>query len=292
MARYDEAAILERLEQSLNGFGIVGRLQLIRHGSTSVYRVAGASCIVRVTRSPLASGLEVEAKLRQIAQLAEAGAPLLSPAILRPVDLDEAWATVWPEGDTDAPDRFTTLGKVLRKLHSIDHPADLPQGVTRIDRVEWRIRRAEEIGVPAQYLSTIEARLGQVTPELHALNDLPTVLSHGDAYPGNLVRYHDADLFIDLADLCTAPKELDLAPSFVSARRFPNISDAYHQTLSGYGLSEATVNGHALEVFVALRELTMTSWLATLWGVEPKSHAELNRRIESWRDPSLQWAPL
>lgn len=294
MSEYDEAAVLETLAGQLHGHGLVAdKIELIRHGSTSVYRVVGAGAVVRITRSPLADAGDVEAWLDGIASLAAQGVPVLGPLFLRPLDLGAAWATLWPEASPVSRGSFKGLGAALRKLHGAEIPAVFAgRGDGRMAAVASRLVTAEALSVPAEYLETIRDHLKQVEAAWTSLDHLLHVPAHADAYVGNLMVHEGRPVLIDLDDMCSAPRELDFAPSLVSSRRFEDTRAAYEDLLDGYGPCEPPLDAEALEVFVEQRQLTMISWLATLWGVEQRSRAELEHRLSTWEEPEAAWSHM
>jgi Ser/Thr protein kinase RdoA (MazF antagonist) len=155
-----------------------------------------------------------------------------------------------------------------------------------------RLETAEALSVPAEYVEMIRDRLKRVEAARMSLDHLPHVPAHADAYVGNLMIHEGQPVLIDLDDVCCAPRELDFAPSLVSARRFEDTRAAYADLLDGYGPCDPPLDADALEVFVEQRLLTMISWLATLWGVEQRSRAELERRLSTWDEPEAAWSHM
>jgi Ser/Thr protein kinase RdoA (MazF antagonist) len=291
MSEYDEASVLEALKGQLRGHAFVAhQFELIRHGSASVYRVVGAGAVVRITRSPLVDPDDVEAWLEGIASLAEQGAPVLAPLLRRPVDVGEAWATLWPEASPVSRSSFKLLGAALKRLHGAETPAVFAdRGDRRMATVVSRLETAEALSVPSGYVELIRDRLKRVEAARTSIDHLLHVPAHADAYVGNLLVHENRPVLIDLDDMCSAPRELDFAPSLVSARRFEDIRAAYEDLLDGYDACDPPLDADALAVFVEQRELTMISWLATLWGVEPRSRTVLEHRLSSWDDPEAVW---
>src|SRR5262249_49847312 len=121
-------------------------------------------------------------------------------------------------------------------LHSVDTPAIFAgRGDGRMAAVARRLATAGALSVPAEHVAAIRERLGRVETARTSLEGLPHVSAHGDAYVGNLMTYDGSPVLIDLDDVCRAPRELDFAPSLVSARRFTDTRSAYEDLLDGYG---------------------------------------------------------
>lgn len=293
VAHYNEEAVLRELHGLLAHIGVDGEFKLLRHGSTSVYRIRGRSLILRVTREPLKDRQTVVAELSRLSHLAETGAPVLGPIRQEPINLKGAWATLWPEGERELTAPSYSLGRVLAQLHLFIPPPGLPRGEqAAITRVDQRIDGAVQAGAPTSVIEAIRSKRLELGSNLECLIGGIPRLAHGDAHTGNLVQHAGKPLLVDLDDLCIAPREMDFAPSEVSSRRFKHLETAYRDLLAGYDMPESEIDQGNLAIYCQLRELTMISWLATLWGVEPRSRRELQNRVEGWDTPTARWRPL
>ena len=142
---------------------------------------------------------------------------------------------------------------------------------------------------PAEYTSVILSHLHHLTQHAPFFPTERNVLCHGDAHLGNIVICDGEALLIDLDGLTFAPYELDIAPSIVATRRFPHLTPATSCVVQDYGAGN--VDWGVLNWFVQLRELTMMSWLATLWGHNSTVTSELAHRIATWEGGGV-WNPV
>jgi hypothetical protein len=85
---------------------------------------------------------------------------------------------------------------------------------------------------------------------------------------------------------------MDLAPSLVSTQRFDHLPGAFDALLRGYGLTRTDLDHRTLEAYALLRELSMVSWLATVWAIQPRSRPEPHHRVRTGDQPFASWHPL
>lgn len=114
-------------------------------------------------------------------------------------------------------------------------------------------------------------------------------LIHCDAHRENLGGLDGNTVLIDLDDIATGPKEVDLAPAVASALKFkdhsysPNFLEEYAEPY----------DADLLEKLVRLRHINMTTWLMTLWKIRPDSKKETILRVTTWHDKkSPDWTSM
>jgi hypothetical protein len=280
----DPEAILAMVAEALPGVSRE-RLAIVRVGTHVVVRSSQPDLILRVD-CPALHPESVESWNRLLTDMARSGAPIVPPLQAAVLDLGtECAATLWPLADTRAQD--VRIGVLIRNLHDSEVPVGLPQWDFESARVKIldRLAMARDF-IPADVDETLESRVNQVFSDLPEFREY--VLTHGDAHAGNIVRLHERPVFVDLDDLSLAPRELDLAPSVVTGARFKG-NDWAQQVLDDYGRGQ--LDEYVLRWFASLREVTMNSWLATLWRERPDARSELLHRIATWEGGG-QWHPM
>lgn len=271
----------------------VGELQVLRRGSHLVLRGSDNETIVRV-RSVAAGedDREVEQALQRwnriVFDLLGNGAPIVPPLSVEPARIDESHlAVAWPFGEP-LEEPWTELPKLVRLLHDCPPDARLPQWSTHGVRQKVAERLESAAEVPISLRAEISGRAERLLKAPPMISDY--VVVHGDAHPGNCVLWNGRPSLIDLDDLALGPRELDLAPMVTALRRFDRKSNAAGTIVSSYG--KGLIDESALEWFCELREVTMNSWLASLWSSRPEAQAELVKRVSSWNGAGERWCQM
>jgi aminoglycoside phosphotransferase (APT) family kinase protein len=103
----------------------------------------------------------------------------------------------------------------------------------------------------------------------------------------------DRHALIDLDDLALGCPEIDLAPAATSYQRFSGVAGSWSEFRSAYETSPGAepIDEELLTWFVKLRQLTMLSWLFTLWDLRPETRNELTHRMTTL-DKVAIWNPL
>lgn len=277
---------VKALAEALQNYGFdCSNLQLLRMGTRDVYECASASLIVRVHNA------ETDPERIQrwnvlLERLEEQGALIVPPLRSEALRVGpDRWATLWPLGTRPvAPS--AGLGAAVRSVHECSRLTGLPQW-DPFPKIRQRLDFVNGLSVPTELSQTI-AREAQRLDEERPNAARGTVI-HGDAHAGNLVQLEEKARLIDLDDMSWGPPEVDLAPSVVASKRF-SLSERdleeFLQTAEPEMIDEPTLNWCC-----RVREMTMISWLATLWSKRPETRPELEWRLKTWRG-SERWTPV
>jgi Ser/Thr protein kinase RdoA (MazF antagonist) len=235
---------------------------------------------------------QVTSALQTTAWLRRHGFPATEPLDLaQPVAVDGHLATFWRYETVTATGTrdLTTLGKLIRRLHSLPHPgvslpsanplgslrADLSSSdaITAADR-RWLLARADEL--EEQYHHT-EWTLG-------------SGLIHGDAHAGNLLHTPQGVILGDWDSVSHGPRELDLVPTSMWYR-YGRPRAEWDTFCAAYGVSPADLPG--LPLLQELRELHALAAYARNAN-DDSYRAELTRRVTSLAagDRALPWRAL
>ncbi len=261
------------------------RLAVVRVGTHVVVRSLRPDLILRVD-CPTPNLEQVESWNRMLSDLARSGAPIVPPLGASVLGLGtNCAATLWPLAD--AGPHNVRIGALIRFLHDSEGPVELPEWNFESARAKIlnRVATARDF-IPADVDEILRSRVDQVFADRPGFREL--VLTHGDAHAGNIVRLDGRPAFVDLDDLSLAPRELDLAPSIVTGARFKGNAWG-QQVLDDYGREQ--LDKDALRWFANLREVTMNSWLATLWQEREDARTELLHRIATWEGGG-RWHPM
>lgn len=260
-------------------------LDLLRIGNNYVYADTANQLAIRVSIAP-AEALALLAFNEKLVQLAQAGAPIVAPSQVEPIELATGHlATLWPLGRPPEPDPAVSLAPTLSTLHQVDHRVSLPTS-SGFGRARRRLAAARDLGVPASMIDELGERLDKLGTQFPTW--AATRLVHGDAHTGNIVRLDGRHLLVDLDDLALGCPEIDLAPARISYRRFNVMAGDWPSFLAAYG---SPVDLDLVDWFGRLRQLTMMSWLFTLWNERQESRSEIYHRMATL-DTEDTWHPL
>lgn len=260
-------------------------LELLRLGTCAVFKSAQARLVVRVPRRshPIE---QTATELLNALNLNEGGAPVITPLLTEPLLLPSGHhATVWPLGEA-IPTTPRQIGELLKGVHQVPIPNGFPTW-DGLDRVTKRLEVAAELGCPAEAVAFL-------ANDLSTLRERPIIATHakvplhGDSHASNITNFDGALKWIDLDDLSIGPAEVDLAPHAIAVRRFGWEPSSWLELIEAYGYK---YDPQLVDHFILVRQLTMTSWLATLWSIRPETRPELFHRIETWSSDST-WTAM
>ncbi|MEU6718349.1 aminoglycoside phosphotransferase family protein [Nonomuraea sp. NPDC046802] len=237
----------------------------------------------------------VQRELRVAAWLAEQDVPAVRPSfkvVDQPVLCDGRVITFWEEIHAPQQGRPADIGALLRRLHALPAP---PEGMLPafdpFGCQDAHIREAT--GLPEH-----DRRfLLDLLEELRAANAglsfaRPPGVIHGDPHRKNLVRGANGPIMLDLERFAVGPIEWDLiVPAVYHLVGW--YSDAeYAAFVETYGWDVTQWEGFS--ALARVRQLRMTTWLASRTGREPRLIPEVLNRIATLRDPaalSRPWTP-
>lgn len=273
--------------------------QLIRRGSNLVFKSESSRLVYRI--NTIEHFEEFESNLDLIDGLIAAGAPLLGPRGTRDSSIAEDGifvGTVWPAGIPLSPGDEGVLGRLLAHLHTTTADVKI-KNLEIEDRLTGRLR-AVAGQVPRSLWRVLRNKSDEAIELLsslhrHTANNLgvhgPPALLHGDAHIGNAVRVGHSPALVDLDDICLGPRGFDLAPAMVSYRRFHRSGDRWKSFVDEYEAVAGATDWNLVETMMLIREVTMNTWLATLWNISPDAHRELIHRVETWDVPPEEHIP-
>ena len=261
--------------QSL-GFS-AGSYEIVRIGTNIVLCDRQHRLVARVTSAdPSLDALNEW--LCTVRRIARSGAPILAPLHQDAIQINtHQCATFWPLADDSPLCNNEDLASLLSRFHSIRlHPEDRPWSY--LARCKARLTKISE----SSMTDSIIQRLHELADsELMSfdLREYPNpVLVHGDAHPSNVVSFRERLLFIDLDNVGSGPREIDLAPYAVSCRRFPTPQKSWSTFRYEYN---EDLDDDLLARLIRIRELTMIIWLASLWTSRPDAQVELSHRLDT-----------
>jgi Ser/Thr protein kinase RdoA (MazF antagonist) len=143
---------------------------------------------------------------------------------------------------------------------------------------------AADAGVPDSLVDFLSGELNNLEQSAVVHSQAGTAI-HGDAHKGNVVSTEKGLRWVDLDTFALGDPEVDLAPARVASQRFQVSAGAWEEFLGGYC---RPFDEERLDHYSRLKQLTMTSWLATLWRIRPETRPELLHRIETFREEA-EW---
>lgn len=265
--------------------------RLLRFTNNAVFQLVSAPVVVRIVGS-VALRHRVRKVVRVATWFAERDVPAvrLVPGVRQPIEAGDHTATVWqavPPHDGPPP-RPADLARLLRAVHRLDPPPDLPAW-DPLDDVRRRLGEAK--GLPGDDLEFLRRRCDEVSRKLAEVPfALPPGFVHGDAHLGNLIPAPGGPLLCDFDSSCVGPPEWDLTPLAVGVNRFGEPLSLYAELAAGYGFDVTRWAG--FPVLRELRELKLTTSVLPIMDSSPEVRPELLRRLRDFRlgDTAARWS--
>ena len=271
------------------GRGVPDDLEVVRVGANIVVRSEAEGLIWRISQ-----GVVREQITRNVLAAAELSrAPVVPPATLDVATADPDYAmTQWPLARTlPQAGAYAALGDCLSRLHHISPPSRLPR-FNDFSLIDRRLELARKHGAPKPLLNRLRTRADRVVPVMREVVRSGDSLVHGDAHVGNLVELGGAAKLIDLDGLCVGPWQLDLLPTKVAYDRLGLPEQHWNDFIDACG--STICEWEFAAIATTYREITILTWLASLWG-ESGVAEELTHRLETWDAPPREhppWRPL
>lgn len=285
-----------------------GRRRLLRHFANAVYLLEDVPIVARVAyghgaRSRSRTGAAVAHWLGRV------DFPASAPALLggqEPlvVEVGDAGAVsfwhYYPQPISAEPHDLRVLGETARHLHTLNAVPPIPlESFQPLRSITATVQRAEELGTLAHdTLRWFNNRIEQLLGEYHALDfPLGVGLIHADMYAGNLLwnarpspATVDGSTIVlgDWDSICIGPREIDLAPTFMSTR-FGLDEASVERFIAGYGHDLRNWEGYP--TLRAMRELSTLTALIRLSPTQTAAAGELQHRLATLRsgDTSVRW---
>ncbi|PZG45040.1 aminoglycoside phosphotransferase family protein [Spongiactinospora gelatinilytica] len=262
-------------------------------GDNAVWRLPLEGIVARIAWSTDALP-SVRRELGVAAWLAKQDFPAVRVAACREQPLIHRGrvVTFWEEIPKPQQASTAEMGTLLKRLHALPCPDD--GLLTPYDPFARQLSHIDEAtGISTEERAFLRTRLTELQNAHASLNfALPPAVIHGDAHRKNIVRAADGQvMLLDLERFSTGHPEWDLTVPAVY-RRVGWYDDATYAAFAhAYGLDVTEWSG--FPVLAQIRELRMTTWLASRTGREPRLIPEALHRIATLRDPALprRWSP-
>lgn len=264
-------------------------VNLLRVGTNLIFSVPQFKVVLRASRG---EPPQSDAFLKLINELS-AEAPILPPLIHKIIECDDWRFSVWPMGENaDLSKHGDAFASALDSLHQIRYEKinyPFPK-FTPLAPVQNRLDKATNAGAPINCIEFLRTKLTQLSSSMDAFDEQPGCLLHGDAHIGNAVIYRKQLMLIDLDDICYGPWQLDFIPAWTAmlhmdeSERYLSIVSKHQEEINEWPLKQEAI---------AIRELTMTSWLASLWGRGKRYQSELLLRYKSLsQETNDKWSAI
>ncbi|OLR95549.1 aminoglycoside phosphotransferase [Actinokineospora bangkokensis] len=264
--------------------------RLLRFTNNAVFLLRSRPVVVRIVGS-VSLRHRVDKVVRVARWFAEHDVPAvrLVDGLEHPVHVGPYTATVWdavpPGGEEPRP---RDLARLLRRVHSLPPPADLPAW-DPLDDVRRRVDEAE--GIDDELAGFLRERVAGAAAAVEALEfPLARGFVHGDAHLGNLVPSPAGPVLCDFDSSGVGPPEWDLVPFAVGVLRFGESEADYRELSRAYGFD--VIGWSGFPVLREVRELKLITSVLPIMVSSPQVRPELLRRLRDFRggDTSARWA--
>jgi len=291
--RFDERSTRLVLDSVCRRVGLDGSgAELMRLGENALYRLTGASVVVRIARSMdyWADAVKEVKVSRWLIHRQFPAAEIVN--ISQPIEVAGHPVTFWRyiDGRDGVEKDGRALGVLLKGFHRLPPPDGFKLPVEdALGRVAARIDRAP---VPPSDRSFLSDLYGQLAAEVARLRfPLPPGPTHGDAHVSNLMFKDGEPLLIDFERVSWGHPEWDLA---VTATEYRSggwwTNEEYGEFVDGYGFDVTDWAG--FDVLRRTHEIKMTTWIMQRAGDSASFAAEYERRMRTIRGGSGgDWHP-
>lgn len=266
----------------------------MRLGENALFHLPDSGIVVRIART-----IDYRADAEKEVNVARWLAARRFPAaqvwdVPQPIIAEGHPVTFWrfiigrPGGRQD----IGTLGKVLRRLHSLPRPTTFtlpPEDI--LGRV---LPRLEKANIPDDDKSFLLERFNELRSEVSSLNyPLDPAPTHGDAHNENLMFVDEQPVLIDFERFAWGQPEWDLAMTATECFTAKWWTEEEYQLFSdSYGY-DVTSWVEGFDLLRAVHELKMTTWLMQNVAESPEIADEYQLRMRTLRGaPSAGWRPF
>jgi len=284
----DRAAARDQADRCAREMG-TGPLELIRESMCSTF--TSGDVVIRVGH--------FGASPRAAAQLAGVlrRHNILVPNVVATfeVDEDKLGAIAYERVEETGSDiEWAAVGAMVKRLHTTLTVAEIPEDypIAQPGNLPWwnfpdmisRLGAAE--AVTAEQLKVLRAVAEDGDGWVGLAEATPSIVSHGDIHPGNVIMSDDGPMLIDWDLLSVGSSLWDHVPLRAwSSPPWQGSSKAYHAFAAGYG--EVAWSSHDLDQVVHMRNLAATLLrLIGTSGMEPRDE-EAVRRLTYWVSPEM-----
>lgn len=271
------------------GFG-EAQYELIVASNNIVFRNPKDRIIARVAPSHM-SPAAVNDSLIECRELEQTGVPVMLPLHNEAVELSAGCrVTFWPLAKANPSLNGHKLAKLAAQLHHAPPPTELKPWTPK-QRIRQRLLSLEmgtRDGLPRELAEQLR---GSLDRRLEALEsawraaDTSTAPLHGDFQHGNIVELDGRLMLCDLDEICSGPREVDLATIQMSCRHSLR-PEYWDQFLVDY---PDNYDRNLLEACFELQTIGVIIWQAGLWGSRPAARIECQRRFANLNNPNFRW---
>jgi phosphotransferase family enzyme len=268
--------------------------ELIKFTNNAVLRLPAAGVVLRIAGSSVI-GVRAELVVR-VARLFtghNVGSVRLWSGGDQPMIVRGHEITIWDDVRSLRPPDPEDLAVLLQAVHALaEEPAGLPAW-DPITGIRQRIGAAARLS--PEVIAFLRAECDAVAGELLQLDTierlLPAGLLHGDAFLGNVIVGPAGPLLCDFDSTSRGPREWDLTPVAVGARRFAYGGDLQGRLAACYGVDVTEWKGFG--VLRRLRELQLVTSVLPVLLANPGLQPQWRFRLDSLRrrDDDARWTP-
>jgi hypothetical protein len=260
--------------------------ELIKFTNNAVFRLPHAGVVARI-----AGSRAVRHRIAKVVTVArwlaahDLPAVRLLPDLPQPLAVDGEAVTLWYEVPRVGPQPTgTELGGILRRIHALASPDDLPAW-NPLAGIRARLADAEELAEDDHvFLLAVCDELEAAVAAVEFA--LPPALVHGDATVANLIPGPHGPAICDFDSTSYGPAEWDLTPVAVGYLRFGNATNNQALLTANYGFDITTWPG--FPVFRRLRELQLVTSVVPVLRSNPGLRAQWRHRLETFRNGDLR----
>jgi Ser/Thr protein kinase RdoA (MazF antagonist) len=250
----------------------------IRLGENAIFRLPGG-IVVRIARAGQQAAARRELAVSRWLNAARVTAVAAWDHLEQPIEVNGHSVTFWDELPPHVPGSLIQVAAVLKRLHSLPVPPDVPLGtLDPFVRLLQRIEQATTL--PAEDRAWLAARLAVLERQWVTLTpSMDVCVVHGDAWTGNVVATDDGHIILlDLERSSVGPPEWDLVSTAVKYLTFGQATAAeYREFCDIYGRDVTDWDGFLL--FRDIRELRVTCYAAQQAADHPELASEASLRV-------------
>ncbi|MGX7824091.1 phosphotransferase family protein [Actinokineospora sp. 24-640] len=266
-------------------------MELLRHQTNAVYKLASAPVIVKVARPNVSHS---DAVVSLVRWLSTHGVPTVTliPGLDQPLTLAGCAVTFWQYLPQAGPIRACDIAEPLAMLHQVPPPA---MSLPRLAPVHAIQRAISTSALLVESEKTIlQRRCDDLAESFADLRYMwqPTLI-HGDPQHRNALWNEETGqpVLCDWESAAIGQAEWDLVTVEIHCRRFGHLPREYHAFCQRYGFDIREWDGY--DILRDLRELRMITTNARKSHPGSPEASEVRRRVaELDRGPSRRWVIL
>jgi aminoglycoside phosphotransferase (APT) family kinase protein len=266
--------------------------ELIKFTNNAVLRLPHAGVVLRIAGSAVIGARATQVVLTaQLLSRHQVSSVRLWPGTGYPLIVRGHEITIWDDVPALRPPVAEDLAGLLRAVHAVPVQPEEVRGWDPVTGIQQRIQAAA--GLARDVLDFLRAECVAVAAELLELDGveplLPRGLVHGDAFLGNVIVGPEGPVLCDFDSTGWGPREWDLTPVAVGARRFASGAELQRRMALGYGVDVTEWKG--FRALRRLRELQLVTSVLPVLGANPALAPQWRLRLDSLRrrDTEARW---